>query len=177
MASSLHPSPPPSIFYTKALSTATLGLILGSTTWASVAVMPSLIAAPISTYSKLSVFDGLISRANKILPPVFLTSAASLGYLAYYYSTLPTSTSSLVTARESGNRYLVATAVMVACAGLQVVIVPKNDEMQAIVRRKGGKDDDGKEGNERVGELLRWNWARVGLSAVAFGLSIVELAM
>lgn len=66
---------------------------------------------------------------------------------------------------------------MVACAGLQVVIVPKNDEMQAIVRRQGGKDDGGKEGNERVGELLRWNWARVALSAVAFGISIVELTM
>lgn len=174
--SSLTSSPSPSIFYTKALSTATLGLILGSTTWASVAVMPSIISAPLSTYSKLSVFDGLIVRANKILPPVFLTTASSLCYLAYYYSTLPTS-NTLVTARESGLRYTIATGMMVACVGLQVVIVPKNDEMQEIVRSEKGKEDDGREGNERVGELLGWNWARVGLSAVAFGIAIVEMGM
>lgn len=173
---SLTQSPPPSIFYTKALSTATLGLILGSTTWASVAVMPSIIAAPMSTYSKLAVFDGLIVRANKILPPVFITTASSLGYLAYYYSTLPTS-NTLVAARESGLRYTIATGMMVACVGLQVIIVPKNDKMQEIVKNDEGRNDDGKEGNERVGELLMWNWARVGLSAVAFGIAIVELAM
>lgn len=44
----------------------------------------------------------------------------------------------------------------------------KNDETQEIVRKGQGKEDDGKEGNEKVGELLRWNWARVGLSAAAF---------
>jgi Domain of unknown function (DUF1772) len=169
-------SQPPSIYYTKALSTATLGLILGSTTWASAAVMPSIIDAPLSTHSKLSVFDGLINRANAILPPVFITAASGLAYLSYYYYTLPTS-ASLVTARESGMRYGIATAAVVACVGLQVVIVPKNDQMQEIVRSGKGKDDDGKEGNERVGELLRWNWARVGLSALAFGIGIVELAM
>jgi hypothetical protein len=49
--------------------------------------------------------------------------------------------------------------------------------MQEIVRSGKRREDDGKEGNERVGELLRWNWARVGLIAVAFGIGIVELAM
>ncbi len=67
--------------------------------------------------------------------------------------------------------------MMVACVGLQVVIVPKNDEMQEIVRSEKGKEDDGREGNERVGELLGWNWARVGLSAVASGIAIVEMGM
>ena len=76
-------------------------------------------------------------------------------------------------------RYGIATAAVVACAGLQVVIVPKNEAMQEMVRSGEGKwkEDDGAEGNERVGQLLRWNWARVGLSAVAFGIGIVELAM
>jgi hypothetical protein len=176
MATTLTTTHPPSIFYTKALSTATLGLVLGSATWASVAVMPSIIDAPLSTHAKLSVFDGLIVRANAILPPVFATAASGLAYLSYYCYTLPTS-ASLVTARESGMRYGIATAAMMACAALQMVIVPKNDEMQEIVRKGKGKEDDGKEGNERVGELLRWNWARVGLSAVAFGIGIVELAV
>lgn len=176
MATSLTSTHPPSVFYTKALSTATLGLILGSTTWASVAVMPSIIAAPLSTHSKLSVFDGLIVRGNAVLPPVLITAASGLAYLSYYYSTLPTS-ASLVTSRESGMRYGIATAAVVACVGLQVVIVPKNDKMQEIVRKGKGMEDDGTEGNERVGELLRWNWARVALSAVAFGIGIVELAM
>ena len=73
-------------------------------------------------------------------------------------------------------RYGIATAAVVACLGLQVVIVPKNDKMQEIVRNGGWMEDDGTEGNERVGELLRWNWARVALSAVAFGIGIAELA-
>ena len=74
-------------------------------------------------------------------------------------------------------RYGIATAAVLACIGLQVVIVPKNDKMQEIVRKGGGEEDDGAEGNERVGELLRWNWARVALSALAFGIGIVELAI
>jgi hypothetical protein len=137
--------------------------------------MPSIIFAPLSTHTKLSVFDGLIVRANAILPPVFITAASGLAYLSYYYSALPTS-AALVTARESGMRYGIATAAVVACVGLQVVIVPKNDRMQEIVRKGEGKEDDGKEGNERGGELLRWNWARVGLIAAAFWIGIVELA-
>ena len=137
--------------------------------------MPSIIAAPISTYAKLAVFDGLISRANKILPAVFLPTAASLAFLAYYFSFLPVS-NTLVSARESGIRYCVATGAMVACVGLQAVILPKNDKMQEIVKEQRGMNDDGKEGNERVGELLLWNWARVGLSAVAFWIGIAELA-
>jgi hypothetical protein len=39
--------------------------------------------------------------------------------------------------------------------------VPKNDKIQEIVTEQG-KEDNGKEGNEKLVELLRWNWARVG---------------
>lgn len=176
MATTLTTTHPLSIFYTKALSAATLGPILGSATWASVAVMPSIIDAPLSIHAKLSVFDGLIVCVNAILPPVCAIAAFGLAYLSYYYYTLPTS-APLVMVCESGMWYGIATVVMMACAALQMVIVPKNDEMQEIVRKGKGKEDDGREGNERVGELLRWNWARVGLSAVAFGIGIVELAM
>jgi hypothetical protein len=117
MATTLTTTQPPSIFYTKAVSTATRGLILGSTTWASAAVMPSIIDAPLSTHSKLSVFNGLIDRANAILPPVFITAASGLAYLSYHDYTLPTS-ASLVTARESGMRYGIATAAVVAWVGV-----------------------------------------------------------
>lgn len=53
--------------------------------------------------------------------------------------------------------------------------MPKNTQMQEIVARGGGKGDQGEEGNRRIGELLGCNWVRVLLSAVAFGVGLVEL--
>ena len=158
-------SPLDLVFAAKVASTATCGLVLGSTTWASLAVMPSLIAAPISTNAKLSVFDGLIVRANRLLPPVIITAASSLAYLTY--ASPPTSA-----ARRS---FLVATLAMMGSLGLQAVVVPKNNAMQDIVREGRGRDDSGADGNRRVEELRTLNTARFLLSAAAFGLGLLEL--
>ncbi len=151
---------------TQLLTTTSLALLLGSTTWASVAVMPSLIAAPISTYAKLSVFRGLIIRANSILPPVFIATVAGLGYLAN-------------TAFSGGARgnYAMAMAAVLAALGLQVKVLPLNKAMVEVVDQGRGKEDQGEEGNRRIGELLVLNWGRVALSAVAFGLSLWELGV
>lgn len=146
------------------LSTTSAALILGSTTWASVAVMPSLIAAPISTYAKLSVFKGLILRANSVLPPVFLTAISSLGYLAYTATVAP-----------SRRNYLFGAGAITAALALQIPVLPRNHAMLKVVERGEGKEDDGAEGNWRIGELLQLNWGRVVLSAVAFGIGVFEL--
>lgn len=146
-------------------STTTCAFILGSTTWASFAVMPSLIAAPISTYAKLSVFRGLIIRANSILPPIFILASSSLGYLTYH-------------ARDSHRmRFGLGLGAMVASLALQGVIVPKNAVMVRIVEEGRGKDDEGVEceGNRRIGELWWLNLVRVVCGGVAFGVSLVEL--
>jgi len=146
------------------LSTTTSALILGSTTWASVAVMPSLIAAPVSTYDKLSVFKGLILRANSILPPIFLTAISSLGYLAYTATVAP-----------SRRNYLIGAGALVTALALQIPVLPRNRAMLQVVERGEGKEDDGRKGNWMIGELLRLNWGRVVLSAVAFGIGVFEL--
>jgi hypothetical protein len=113
--------------------------------------MPSLIAAPISTYSILSVFDDLIVRSNKILPPVFILAGSSLGYLTYH--TWEKGVNGGV--RRSGWIY---PAAMGASLALQTVIVPRNTQMEESVRKGEGKGDQGEERNRRIGELLGLNW-------------------
>jgi hypothetical protein len=41
-----------------------------------------------------------------------------------------------------------------------LLTVSRNDEIQEIVRKGQAKEDDEKEGNEKMGELLRWDWPR-----------------
>ncbi|TKA81624.1 hypothetical protein B0A49_01258 [Cryomyces minteri] len=147
------------------LSMTSCALFFGSTTWASVAVMPSLIAAPISTYAKLAVFKGLILRANAILPPVFGVTLSSLAYLALY-SPLP----------ESRRNYLVAVGALLTSFGLQIPVLPRNKAMVKVVDEGRGQNDDGREGNERIRELLMLNWGRVVLGGVAFGIGLLEIA-
>lgn len=140
----------------RSFSTVSCGLLLGSTAWAGLAVMPSIIAAQCSTHAKLAVFDGLITRAGVVLPPVFLGSITSLAYLSYY---------SLGPARTA---YLVAAGSLLGALGLQVVIVPKNKEMQhKLTRGEASKEDSGSEGGRLIGEILYWNWGRVVLSAIS----------
>lgn len=124
--------------------------------------MPSLIAAPTSTHSKLAIFNGLIDRAGIILPPVFISTVGALSYLAYN------------TLGDTRTGYLVAAGSLLAALGLQVVILPKNKVMQDKLRSNGGeaasiKQDDGREGSALISEVLYWNWGRVLLSLVAFG--------
>lgn len=125
-------------------STVTLGLLFGSTGLASFAVVPSLIAAPISTWTKLSVFNGLIVRANKTMPPIFLTAGVSMEYLSYQAYKI---SGVVVGAR---NLYPVGVLAMGISLALQTKIVPKNTEVQQVIQRGEGKDDDGSEGNRRL---------------------------
>lgn len=146
----------------RSFSTVTCGLLLGSTAWAGAAVMPSLIAADISSASKLSVFDGLIVKAGLILPPILLSTIGSLGYLAYH------------SVGEARLAYAVATGSLLAVMGLQVVVVPKNKHMQDILRTKEAEKEsvNGAVADDLIGEILYWNWARVALSAIALGALI-----
>ena len=153
---------PQSIHLVQLCSTVTLGLLFGSTGLASFAVVPSLIAAPISTWAKLSVFNGLIVRANKTMPPIFLAAGGFMGYLTYQAYR---STGVIVGLR---NLYPVSILAMVMSLALQTKIVPKNTEMQQILLKGEGKEDDGAEGNRRLGEFSRKSWARVALSFTAF---------
>jgi hypothetical protein len=153
---------PQSILLVQLCSAVTLGLLFGSTGLASFAVVPSLIAAPISTWAKLSVFNGLIIRANKTMPPIFLTAGGSMGYLAYQAYR---STGVVFGAR---NLYAVGVLAMVVSLALQTKIVPKNTEMQQIILRGEGKEDDGAEGNRRLGDFSGKSWTRVALSLTAF---------
>ncbi|CCG85173.1 protein of unknown function [Taphrina deformans PYCC 5710] len=146
-----------SLLIARSFSTVSCGLLLGSTAWAGLAVMPSLIAAQTTSHAKLSVFNGLIEKAGIILPPVFLGTVASLGYLSYS------------TVGETRTSYAVAAASLVLALGLQVVIVPKNKEMQRQLQTGEASKEDGTEGSRLIGEILYWNWGRVILSAVAFG--------
>lgn len=147
------------------LSVTSCALFFGSTTWASIAVMPSLIAAPISTHAKLSVFKGLIVRANAILPPVFGITLSSLVYLALYSPSL-----------ASRRNYMIAVGAMLTSFGLQIPVLPRNKAMVQVVDDGRGKDDDGREGNRRIGELLMLNWGRVVLGGIAFGIGLLEIA-
>jgi hypothetical protein len=157
-------------------STTTLALILGSTTWTSLSVIPSIIAAPLSTHNKLSVFDGLINRGNAVLRPVFILAGSSLGYLTCQTSKITGTFFSFGNENGTGrNLYGVGLLAMIASLALQSVVVPKNNAIQAMVRWGEGKDDTGEEGNTRIGELNGLNWIRVILSGIAFGVSVVEM--
>lgn len=70
-----------------------------------------------------------------------------------------------------------AMAAVLAALGLQVKVLPLNKAMVEVVDQGRGKEDQGEEGNRRIGELLVLNWGRVVLSAVAFGLSLWELGV
>ena len=50
---------------------------------------------------------------------------------------------------------------MVACVVIQGFVKGKNAAMVEIVEKGEAKEDDGREGNERIGELWRWNLGRV----------------
>lgn len=166
MSTSLIMSEPHStlIPYTKLLFAASTGLFLGSTTWASVAVMPSLLAAPLSTHAKLSVFAGLIRRAGAILPPIFVSTVGCVAYLSY-----------AAPLQSSRRAYTFAGAAMAGSAALQAVVLPRNKAMLEVVQQGRGKVDHGEEADWRIGELLKLNWIRVILGGVAFGLGLVEL--
>lgn len=66
------------------------------------------------------------------------------------------------------NLYPVSILAMVMSLALQTKIVPKNTEMQQILLKGERKEDDGAEGNRRLGEFSRKSWARVALSFTAF---------
>ncbi|KAF2086386.1 hypothetical protein K490DRAFT_66941 [Saccharata proteae CBS 121410] len=149
---------------TQLFSTTTLALLFGSTTWASLAVMPSLIDAPLSTHAKLSVFKGLILRANAILAPAFLTTIAGLSFLAHGTSL-----------SASRRNHLVALGAMVGALGLQVPILPRNAEMVRVVDEGRGRDDDGSEADWRIGELWKFNLGRVVLTGMAFLVEVWEM--
>lgn len=146
------------VLIARSFSTVTCGLLLGSTVWAGVAVMPSIIKSDNSTYAKLSVFDGLIDTAGLVLPPIFISTVASLGYLSYQ-----------AIEKEAQVAYGIAAGSLLIAAGLQTVIVPKNKSMQDTIRLQKGQSDDGSLGSRLIGEILYWNTGRIILSAIALG--------
>jgi hypothetical protein len=58
---------------------------------------------------------------------------------------------------------------------LQTKIVPKSTEMQQIILRGEGKDDDGAEGNRRLREFSGKSWTRVALSFTAFLCALIGM--
>lgn len=54
--------------------------------------------------------------------------------------------------------------------------MPKNNAMQANVRRIEGKGDKGEEGNKKIGELNGLNGIRLFLSGIAYGISLVQMS-
>ena len=146
--------------FARSFSTVTCGLLLGSTAWAGLAVMPSIIKADTTSHAKMAVFNGLIDAAGLILPPVFLTAIASLGYLSYY---------SVGDVRVA---YGVAAGSLVAALGLQAVILPINRNIQETLQSKKHEMDDGQQGGQMISQVLFWNIGRVVFSAIAFGAVI-----
>lgn len=118
----------------------------------------SITAAPLSTHSKLSIFDGLIECGNAALPPVFILAGSSLDYLACQTSKIIENWFSLGIENSSGrNLHWVGAVEMPVILASHTTAVPTNNGMQAMVRRGEGRDDAGEEGNKRIGKLIRLN--------------------
>ena len=81
------------------------------------------------------------------MPPIFLMAGGSTGYLSYQGC----NTSGVVVG--AGDLYPVGVLAMVISLALQTNFVSKNTEMQQVIQRGEGKDDDGSEGNRRLGEF------------------------
>ncbi len=166
-------------YYAHILATTASGLLVGSSAWTSFGVMPSIIAAQTSSHAKLSIFDGLIKRTNTVIPAVTAVAASAFSYLAYY-SASPTAGSSLTPGANAAygiarRNLTIGAASLFAALGLQVLILPLNNEVSEMVENGQGKEDNGEEANKRIEQVWVLYAGRVALSAIAFGVGLTEL--
>lgn len=143
------------------LFAASTGIFLGSTATSALSVLPALLAAPLPPHAKLAVFDLVVRRAGALLGPLFLTTAASVGYLAWC-SPL----------RDSRVNYAAAAAAMAGSVAIQAVVGPLYKEAHRAVQA----GDKSLGADALIGRVAGWNWLRVVLGCGIFGVGLLELA-
>ncbi|KAF2138104.1 uncharacterized protein K452DRAFT_291150 [Aplosporella prunicola CBS 121167] len=143
---------------TQLFSLSALALLAGSTAWSTLAVLPSLVVAPMSSHAKLSALKGIVLLSNAALPPTLLGTIASLAFLALRGSLAHRS------------NHLIALGAAAAALALQIPLRPRLRAIVEIVDRGQKRKDDGRDANWRIKEVWRYGVVRMVLCAVAFGV-------